>query len=135
MDTKRYIDSEKSNSWLDSFLTGTTIEEKQPIVEVKQEPEIDIDPDIEKEISLIQEAKLNQSIKEDVKRVVTVVEEPKKSVPSQKEISFFKNRFLDYNWNLKNNNQININDKNLNSVETQKILLNFSPDYIFTFGC
>ena len=80
MDTKRYIDSEKSNSWLDSFLTGTTIEEKQPIVEVKQEPEIDIDPDIEKEISLIQEAKLNQSIKEDVKKVVKVVEEPKKSV-------------------------------------------------------
>ena len=79
MDTKRYIDSEKSNSWLDSFLTGTTIEEKQPIVEVVQEPEIDIDPDIEKEISLIQEAKLNTTIKEDVKKVVKVVE-PKKSV-------------------------------------------------------
>ena len=79
MDTKRYIDSEKSNSWLDSFLTGTTIEEKQPIAEVKQEPEIDIDPDIEKEISLIQEAKLNTTIKEDVKKVVKVVE-PKKSV-------------------------------------------------------
>ena len=88
MDTKRYIDSEKSNSWLDSFLTGTTVEEKQPIVEVKEEPEIDIDPDIEKEISLIQEAKLNQSIKEDVKKVVKVVEEPKKSV-SQGLADFF----------------------------------------------
>ena len=88
MDTKRYIDSEKSNSWLDSFLTGQTVEEKQPIVEVIQEPEIDIDPDIEKEISLIQEAKLNQSIKEDVKKVVKVVEEPKKSV-SQGLADFF----------------------------------------------
>ena len=28
-----------------------------------------------------------------------IIEEPKKSAPSQKEISFFKNRFLDYNWN------------------------------------
>ena len=88
MGTQKYIDSEKSNSWLDSFLTGQSVEQEQPIVEVKQEPEIDIDPDIEKEISLIQEAKLNQSIKEDVKRVVTVVEEPKKSV-SQGLADFF----------------------------------------------
>ena len=85
---KRYIDSEKSNSWTDSFLTGQTVEQEQPIVEVKQEPEIDIDPDIEKEITLIQEAKLNQSIKEDVKKVVKVVEEPKKSV-SQGLADFF----------------------------------------------
>ena len=49
MGTQKYIDSEKSSSWLDSFLTGQTVEEKQPIVEVIQEPEIDIDPDIEKE--------------------------------------------------------------------------------------
>ncbi len=75
MGTQKYIDSEKSNSWLDSFLTGQSVEQEQPIVEVKQEPEIDIDPDIEKEITLIQEAKLNQSIKEDVKKVVKVVEE------------------------------------------------------------
>ena len=88
MDTKKYIDSEKSSSWLDSFLTGEVLEKEKPIIEVKQEPEIDIDPDIEKEISLIQEAKLNQSIKEDVKRVVTVVEEPKKSV-SQGLADFF----------------------------------------------
>ena len=88
MDTKRYIDSEKSSSWLDSFLTGEVLEKEKPIIEVKQEPEIDIDPDIEKEISLIQEAKLNQSIKEDVKRGVTVVEEPKKSV-SQGLADFF----------------------------------------------
>ena len=42
MGTQKYIDSEKSSSWLDSFLTGQTVEEKQPIVEVIQEPEIDI---------------------------------------------------------------------------------------------
>jgi hypothetical protein len=88
MGTQKYIDSEKSNSWLDSFLTGQSVEQEQPIVEVKQEPEIDIDPDIEKEITLIQEAKLNQSIKEDVKKVVKVVEEPKKSV-SQGLADFF----------------------------------------------
>ena len=35
---------------------------------------IDIDPDIEKQISLIQEEKLNSKIKEDIKRVVKVVE-------------------------------------------------------------
>jgi len=37
---------------------------------------IDIDPDIEKQISLIQEEKLNSKIKEDIKRVVNVVEKP-----------------------------------------------------------
>ena len=88
MDTQKYIDSEKSNSWLDSFLTGQSVEQEQPIVEVKKEPEIDIDPDIEKEITLIQEAKLNQSIKDDIKKVVKVVEEPKKSV-SQGLADFF----------------------------------------------
>ena len=96
MDTKRYIDSEKSSSWLDSFLTGEVLEKEKPIIEVKQEPEIDIDPDIEKEISLIQEAKLNQSIKEDVKKVVKVVEEPKKSV-SQGLADFFT--AIDNNFN------------------------------------
>ena len=30
MGTQKYIDSEKSSSWLDSFLTGQTVEEKQP---------------------------------------------------------------------------------------------------------
>ena len=37
---------------------------------------IDIDPNIEKEISLIQEQKLNSKIKEDIKRVVKVKEKP-----------------------------------------------------------
>ena len=37
---------------------------------------IDIDPDIEKQISLIQEEKLNSKIKEDIKKVVKVVEQP-----------------------------------------------------------
>ena len=40
MGTQKYIDSEKSNSWLDSFLTGQSVEQEQPIVEVKKEPEI-----------------------------------------------------------------------------------------------
>ena len=48
-----------------------------------------------------------------------IIEEPKKSKPTRKEISFFKNRFLDDNWSSKNNKQININDRSLNSVETQ----------------
>ena len=64
-----------------------------------------------------------------------VIEEPKKSTPQEKEISFFKNSFLDNNWNSKRNNQVNISDKTLNNIETQKILEDFSPDYIFTFGC
>ena len=37
---------------------------------------IDIDPNIEKEISIIQEQKLNSKIKEDIKRVVKVKEKP-----------------------------------------------------------
>ncbi len=37
---------------------------------------IDIDPDIEKQISLIQEEKLNSKIKEDIKKVVKVKEKP-----------------------------------------------------------
>ena len=64
-----------------------------------------------------------------------VIEEPKKSTPQEKEISFFKNSFLDNNCNSKRNNQVNISDKTLNNIETQKILEDFSPDYIFTFGC
>ena len=41
MDTKRYIDSEKSNSWLDSFLTGTTIEEMGHQYKVEELDSID----------------------------------------------------------------------------------------------
>jgi len=45
---------------------------------------IDIDPDIEKQISLIQEEKLNSKIKEDIKKVVKVVEKPE-----EKLVDFF----------------------------------------------
>ena len=45
---------------------------------------IDIDPDIEKQISLIQEEKLNSKIKEDIKKVVKVVENPE-----EKLVDFF----------------------------------------------
>ena len=45
---------------------------------------IDIDPDIEKQISLIQEEKLNSKIKEDIKKVVKVVEQP-----TEKLVDFF----------------------------------------------
>ena len=45
---------------------------------------IDIDPDIEKKISLIQEEKLNSKIKEDIKKVVKVKEKPE-----EKLVDFF----------------------------------------------
>jgi len=45
---------------------------------------IDIDPDIEKQISLIQEEKLNSKLKEDIKKVVKVVEQP-----TEKLVDFF----------------------------------------------
>ena len=45
---------------------------------------IDIDPDIEKQISLIQEEKLNFKLKEDIKKVVKVVEQP-----TEKLVDFF----------------------------------------------
>ena len=45
---------------------------------------IDIDPNIEKQISLIQEEKLNSKIKEDIKRVVKVKEKPE-----EKLVDFF----------------------------------------------
>ena len=45
---------------------------------------IDIDPDIEKQISLIQEQKLNSKIKEDIKKVVKVKEKPE-----EKLVDFF----------------------------------------------
>ena len=45
---------------------------------------IDIDPDIEKQISLIQEEKLNSKLKEDIKKVVKVVEQPE-----EKLVDFF----------------------------------------------
>ena len=45
---------------------------------------IDIDPDLEKQISLIQEEKLNSKIKEDIKKVVKVKEKPE-----EKLVDFF----------------------------------------------
>jgi len=45
---------------------------------------IDIDPDIEKQISLIQEEKLNSKLKEDIKKVVKVAEQP-----TEKSVDFF----------------------------------------------
>ena len=41
---------------------------------------IDIDPDIEKQISLLQEKKLNSKIKEDIKKVVKVAEQPEEKL-------------------------------------------------------
>jgi len=64
-----------------------------------------------------------------------ILEEPQKSTPSRKELSFFKNNFLDNLWNSRQVNQVNIDSKKLNSIETQKILEDFNPDYIFTFDC
>jgi len=45
---------------------------------------IDIDPDIEKQISLIQEEKLNSKLNEDIKKVVKVAEQP-----TEKLVDFF----------------------------------------------
>ena len=59
MSTQKYIDGEKG--WIDSVLAGTPIVEGE---KVSIEPVIDIDPDIEKEISLIQEAKFSEKIEE-----------------------------------------------------------------------
>ena len=66
MSTQKYIDGERG--WIDSLLTGA------PIVEGKKvpiEPVIDIDPEIEKEIALIQEAKFSEKIEE-----IKLVKEP-----------------------------------------------------------
>ena len=66
MSTQKYIDGEKG--WIDSLLNET------PIVEGKKvpiEPVIDIDPEIEKEIALIQEAKFTEKTDE-----IKLVKEP-----------------------------------------------------------
>ena len=59
MSTKKYIDGEKG--WIDSLLNETPIVEGEKI---SIEPVIDIDPEIEKEIALLQEAKFSEKIKE-----------------------------------------------------------------------
>jgi len=66
MTTQKYIDAEKG--WIDSLLTETPIVEG---VTVPIEPAIDIDPDIEKEIALLQEAKFSEKIEE-----IKLVKEP-----------------------------------------------------------
>ena len=66
MSTQKYIDGEKG--WIDSLLNEI------PIIEGKKasiEPVIDIDPEIEKEIALIQEAKFSEKINE-----IKLVKEP-----------------------------------------------------------
>ena len=79
MSTQKYIDGEKG--WIDSLLTGA------PIVEGKKvpiEPVIDIDPEIEKEIALIQEAKFSEKIDE-----IKLVKEPQSVEISDELGSFF----------------------------------------------
>ena len=66
MSTQKYIDAERG--WIDSLLNKTPIVEG---VTVPVEPVIDIDPDIEKEIALIQEAKFSENISE-----IKLVKEP-----------------------------------------------------------
>ncbi len=66
MSTQKYIDAEKG--WIDSLLTETPIVEG---VTVPIEPAIDIDPEIEKEIALLQEAKFSKKIEE-----IKLVKEP-----------------------------------------------------------
>ena len=78
MSTQKYIDGEKG--WIDSLLNET------PIVEggkVLIEPVIDIDPEIEKEIALIQEAKFSEKINE-----IKLVKEPQ-SVEISDELGGF----------------------------------------------
>jgi len=70
MSTKKYIDAEKG--WIDSLLNETPIVEGE---KVSVEPIIDIDPEIEKEIALLQEAKLSEKIKE-IKLVEVKEEKP-----------------------------------------------------------
>ena len=71
MSTKKYINSEKG--WIDSLLN------KAPIVKGKKisvESVIDIDPEIEKEIAQLQEAKFSEKIKE-----IKLVEEKPQQLP------------------------------------------------------
>ena len=78
MSTQKYIDGERG--WIDSLLNET------PIVEggkVLIEPVIDIDPEIEKEIALIQEAKFSEKINE-----IKLVKEPQ-SVEISDELGGF----------------------------------------------
>ena len=79
MSTQKYIDAEKG--WIDSLLSGTPIVEG---VTVPIEPAIDIDPDIEKEIALLQEAKFSKKIEE-----IKLVEEKQPAELTDELGSFF----------------------------------------------
>ena len=75
--TQRYIDIEKGTDFLSGILTETPVGViNDPIEQV----EIDIDSDIEKQISLIQEEKLNYNLKENIKKIVKVVEKPEEKL-------------------------------------------------------
>jgi len=78
MSTQKYIDGEKG--WIDSLLNETPIVEGEKI---SVEPVIDIDPDIEHEIALIQEAKFSEKIDE-----IKLVKEPQ-SVEISDELGGF----------------------------------------------
>ena len=78
MSTQKYIDAERG--WIDSLLNKTPIVEG---VTVPVEPVIDIDPDIEKEIAQLQEAKFSEKIKE-----IKLVKEPQ-SVEISDELGGF----------------------------------------------
>ena len=57
--TQRYIDIEKQNSFLTGILTEAPVSPIGVINEVVGEVEVDIDTDIEKRITQLQEASLN----------------------------------------------------------------------------
>ena len=78
MSTQKYIDGEKG--WIDSLLNETPIVEGEKI---SVEPVIDIDPEFEREIALIQEAKFSEKIEE-----IKLVKEPQ-SVEISDELGGF----------------------------------------------
>jgi hypothetical protein len=75
--TQRYIDGEKD--WITAMLASAPIVEgKSPeqveklLIQEVKEPEIDIDPDVEKEITVLQEKKLNEEKKKIVQESLEV---------------------------------------------------------------
>ena len=75
--TQKYIDGEKD--WITAMLASAPIVEgKSPeqveklLIQEIKEPEVDIDPDVEKEITVLQEKKLNEEKKEIVQESLEV---------------------------------------------------------------
>ena len=75
--TQKYIDGEKD--WITAMLASTpVIEGKSPeqveklLIQEIKEPEVDIDPDVEKEITVLQEKKLNEEKKKIVQESLEV---------------------------------------------------------------